>query len=163
MSCFLLPKSLCQELEIIYNNYWCRSSSREGRGLNWLSWNNISMSKTKGGLGFRSLYGFNIALLGKHYWNFMNNPQSLVSRVFKARYFPDTHVLGAKKGQNLSFIWQGILTANEAPSKGFRWVVGNGNDIHAIRDQWLRLKKDFCVENSHLYEGRDECLQLLFA
>lgn len=32
------------------------------------------MVKSKGGLGFRDLYGFNLALLGKHVWNFLNNP-----------------------------------------------------------------------------------------
>lgn len=39
------------------------------KGINWCSWNNISMTNNKGGLGFRNLYGFNIALLGKHCWN----------------------------------------------------------------------------------------------
>lgn len=122
----------------------------------------MCMSITNGGLGFRSLYGFNIALLGKHVWNFMNNPQSLFSRVYKARYFPDTSILKEKKGHNPSFIWQGILTAMESLSKGFRWVVGNGENIFATKDQWLRMKKDFSVENSHLYEGRNEKVSTYF-
>ncbi|XP_074347086.1 uncharacterized protein LOC141685908 [Apium graveolens] len=110
----------------------------------------------KGGLGFRDLYGFNIALLGKHCWNFINNPQSLVSRVYKERYFSNTTMLGAKKGQNPSFIWQGIMTAKTELQKGFRWIMGDGESINATKDPWLRLKADFCVENSHIYSGRDE-------
>ena len=106
----------------------------------------MSFVKNKGGLGFRDLYGFNIALLGKHCWNFMCNPTSLVSRLFKAKYFPTTHVLKAVRGQGGSFIWNGIWSAKEELKKGFRWVVGNGDDIVATTDQWLRNKRDFTVE-----------------
>lgn len=67
MSCFLLPISLCHELEQMFNNYWWRSGKgKDQKGLNWLSWNNMSNAKSKGGLGFGNLRGFNIALLGKH-------------------------------------------------------------------------------------------------
>lgn len=105
MSCFLLPKSLCQELEQLYNNYWWSSKHGTGqKGLNRLSWNNMSLPKSKGGLGFRNLYDFNIALLGKHVWNFICNPNSLVARVFKRRYFPNSHVLKASRGEGSSFL-----------------------------------------------------------
>lgn len=43
------------------------------------------MAKGKGGLGFHDLYGFNIALPYKRVWNFMKNPDLLISRVYKAR------------------------------------------------------------------------------
>lgn len=62
------------------------------------------MSKTKGGLGFKSLYGFNIALIGKFCWNFIRNPRSLVARVYKARYFPTTNFLKADVKSSSSFI-----------------------------------------------------------
>lgn len=65
MSCFLLPKTLFQELEKLFNNYWWSSGSGARKCVKWLSWNKVSMMKSKGGLGFRSLYGFNIGLLGK--------------------------------------------------------------------------------------------------
>lgn len=62
------------------------------------------MTKIKGGLGFRDLHGFNLALLGKHVSNFASNPQSLVARVYKARYFPNSHVLQARRGgETISF------------------------------------------------------------
>lgn len=56
------------------------------------------MAKSNGGSGFRNLHGFNLALLGKHVWNFLNNPVSLLIRVFKASYFPQTNVLKASRG-----------------------------------------------------------------
>lgn len=98
MSCFLLPKSICDVLEIMFNKFWWRSSGDSDKGLNWLAWNAVTVSKAQGGLGFRSLYGFNIALLGKQCWNMLNNPGSLVSRLFKARYFLNTSMFEAQKG-----------------------------------------------------------------
>lgn len=35
-------------------------------------------------------------------------------------------------------------------------MVGNGEDISATKDQWIRGKRNFCVENDHRYVGRTE-------
>ncbi|KAL8133784.1 hypothetical protein AgCh_009015 [Apium graveolens] len=78
----------------------------------------------------------------------MKNPSSLVSRIFKAKYFPTTHVLKATKGRNPSFIWTSIWTAKEELKSGFRWVLGNGNDIVATTDPCLRIKAGFCVDRN---------------
>lgn len=59
----------------------------------------------------------------------MQNPNALVSRVYKARYFPDTHLMRSSQGQGSSFIWSRIWAAKEALSKRFRWLVGDGNDM----------------------------------
>lgn len=147
MSCFLIPKTIFQELEQIFNNYWWRSGQAGSQnGLNWLSWNSLSTAKSKYGMGFRNLYGFNIALLGKHIWSFMHNSNALVSQIFKERYFSSTSILKANEGHNSSFIWQGIWTAKKELYKGFRWVLGNGNEIVASKYPWLCLKSDFHVK-----------------
>lgn len=57
------------------------------------------MTKFDGGLGFRDLHGFNLAMLGKQCWNFINRPDSLVARVYKARYFPTTSIFDATRGR----------------------------------------------------------------
>lgn len=102
MSCFLIPKSLCQEIERILNLFWWSSNSTNAKGIHWLSWNNMSMTKAKGGLGFRDLYGFNLAMLGKHVWNFAHKPHSLATQVFKARYYPDSHTLAENAVEDAS-------------------------------------------------------------
>lgn len=81
MSCFLLPKSLCSDLEKMMNSYWWGSQNSNRNGIRWASWTNMSMAKEMGGLEFRDLQGFNLALLGKQCWNLLNNPSSLVARV----------------------------------------------------------------------------------
>lgn len=46
--------------------------------------------------------------------------------------------------------------------KGFRWVLGHGNNIVATKDPWLKRKRDYCVEQSHRYEGRNELVSSFF-
>lgn len=60
MSCFLIHKSLSQEIERIMNGYWWKSSSTSSRGIRWTSWEKMCKAKSKGGLGFRCLHGFNL-------------------------------------------------------------------------------------------------------
>lgn len=109
------------------------------------------MTKSKGGLGFRSLFDFNLALLGKHCSYFITNPQSLVARVFKAQYYPNTHFMKATLSSGASFIWLGILTAKETISDSFKWILGNGMTIEATNDPWLKRTPDFGVERNYVY------------
>lgn len=156
MSCFKIPKLLCQEIERMMNQYWWSSTGTAGKGIKWLEWEKMGLAKNCGGLGFRSLHSFNLALLGMHCWNFIVNPQSLVARVFKSRYYPNEHLLHATRGGGSSYIWSGIYEAKEALCKGFRWVLGDGGTIIAHRDPWLRGKENLCVEDQDLNRFRTE-------
>ena len=62
---------------------------------------------------------------------------SLVYRVFKARYFLNCDFVPASMGRNPSYVWRNILAAQEVVKKGIRWQVGNGNRIGIWRDKWL--------------------------
>lgn len=55
-------------------------------------------------MGFRDFYDFNIAMLAKQGWRFISKPDSLVSMLFKARYFPEQDFLTAGLGSNPSFV-----------------------------------------------------------
>lgn len=48
MSCFMLPKTLCQEIEKMMNSFWWSSNSSNNKGIKWLSWTRMSMSKKRG-------------------------------------------------------------------------------------------------------------------
>lgn len=154
MSCFLIPKTLCQEIERLMNAYWWKSSSSNSKGIRWLAWEKMSMSKKRGGLGFRDLHGFNLALLGKQCWNLIHKPQALVSKVLKARYYPDCHLLDAKRKGGSSYTWSGIWEAKEEIKKGLRWVLGDGHTINISSDRWLRGKEEVITDQLSTTGGR---------
>ncbi|CAL2258640.1 unnamed protein product [Prunus armeniaca] len=64
MSCFWIPKGLCKELHGIMARFWW-AKAKDKRGIHWVKWELLCMSKFAGGLGFRDLEAFNLALLAK--------------------------------------------------------------------------------------------------
>lgn len=66
-------------------------------------------SKTEGGMGFRNLHAFNIAMLAKQCWQLITNPQSLLTQVFKAKYYPAGSFMTATLDRNPSYAWRSLL------------------------------------------------------
>lgn len=137
MNVFLLPKNLIREIESVMNAFWWKGAAREGKGICWKSWSNLCIPKPWGGLGFRSLRGFNLALLCKQAWRLIDNPLSLAARVIKQRYYPNSSFMDAAKGQNPSFIWSSLMETREIIRKNTRWRIGNGNHTKIWHDNWL--------------------------
>jgi hypothetical protein len=46
-------------------------------------------------MGFQSIHGFNLAMFGKQDWKMLTNPDAIVTKKFKAKYFPNENFLGA--------------------------------------------------------------------
>jgi len=94
------------------------------------------MHKSNGGLGFKDLTAFNLAMLGRQGWKFLTEPDSLVSRMFKAKYFPNTF-LTATIGHNPSYVWRSILRARFIVRGGARWCIGTGENIRILGELWI--------------------------
>lgn len=48
----------------------------------------IMFPKKDGGMGLRDPYSFNLAMLAKHCWRLIDEPDSLVACVLRAKYYP---------------------------------------------------------------------------
>ncbi|XP_073026701.1 uncharacterized protein [Primulina eburnea] len=100
----------------------------------------------KGGLGFRDLYGFNLAILRRQGWSFIASPDTLTSRIFKARYFPQGDFLTAQLGHNPSFVWKSIWSSQSLLKIGSRWKIGDGTKVNTWNDPWLREANNFWIQ-----------------
>jgi hypothetical protein len=78
MSCFLLPKDLCNQLESMICRLWW-GSNNDRKKIHWVKWGKICSHKKKGGLGFREFRAFNEALLAKQGWRCITQPDSMVA------------------------------------------------------------------------------------
>jgi hypothetical protein len=92
---FKLSKTLCSELNLVMNKFWWGRQSQV-RGIHWKSGDNLSLSKKKGGMGFRDLAMFNSALLAKQGWRLLQHLDSLVARIMQEKYFPSGDFMQAQ-------------------------------------------------------------------
>ncbi|CAN1787158.1 Putative ribonuclease H protein At1g65750 [Linum perenne] len=86
-----------------------------------MRWERLCLKKEKGGMGFKDLRGFNMAM------------------IFKSKYFPHGDFLSATPGGSPSFAWKGIwrLTPNTSPVAGLEELT--------VCDLWIPGTKEWDV------------------
>lgn len=97
-----------------------------------------NQTKREGGLGFRDLEKFNQALLGKQVWRILQNPGCLMSRVLKARYFPNGDILSATPKKKASYVWKSILYGRDLVRQEMKYIIGDGTHVNIWSDPWLK-------------------------
>ncbi|KAG7534826.1 Reverse transcriptase domain [Arabidopsis thaliana x Arabidopsis arenosa] len=139
MACFKLPTTICKQLVSVMADFWWRNK-KDTKGMHWKSWEALSKPKAEGGLGFKDIEAFNLALLGKQLWRMLTHKDSLLAKVYKSRYFRHSDPLSAPLGSRPSFAWKSIHAAQELIKQGARAVVGNGENINIWKHQWIQSK-----------------------
>ncbi|KAL4367634.1 hypothetical protein GQ457_05G022460 [Hibiscus cannabinus] len=124
MSCYLLPCSLVEEMSRSIRRFWW-SGKGSARGWPLVAWDDICLPKTAGGIGFKDVHLFNIALLGKQIWRFLSAPGSLLYRTLRAKYFPDGDLLRESATVRSSFAWKGLHRAMLCLRDGEALPVGS--------------------------------------
>ncbi|KAF7154602.1 hypothetical protein RHSIM_Rhsim01G0174200 [Rhododendron simsii] len=147
MSCFRLPKQLMNQISAEIAKFWWGSKEGE-RKIHWIKWDKLSRCKGKGGLGFRDLEVFNMALIAKQGWKLIFGESSLFKRIFKGKYFPNTTFFNANASSQASWAWRSICWSRELLNKGWRWQVRSGKDIRIWEDPWLPKPPAFKVSPS---------------
>jgi hypothetical protein len=138
MGVYLLSESTIKDIERMMNSFWWGGGSHR-KGIRWLAWDQMTCPKAVGGMDFRDLHTFNLAMMAKQGWNIMTKPHTLVSRLYKARYFPNSSLFASKLGHNPSYAWRGIWKARQILMHGCRWSIQNGSSINVIGEPWFRF------------------------
>lgn len=113
MSTFLLSSTLLDDLHVMLNKCWWENGGDSAKGVKWMHWEKMYVRKKAGGRGFRDLHLFNVALLGKMAWRLIVEPNSLVCRLLKARYFLNKDFMTADLGCNANFTWYSIHASQD--------------------------------------------------
>ena len=112
MNCFKLLDLLCNELNSLIRNFWWGQQEKE-RKLAWIAWEKMCTVKAKGGMSFKDLRAFNLALLAKQRWRLTQNTESLAHKVLKARHFSESNFLEAQIGKKSSYTLRSLMVAKE--------------------------------------------------
>ncbi|KAK6123351.1 hypothetical protein DH2020_042911 [Rehmannia glutinosa] len=146
MSCFKIPDYILDDIQSLAASYWW-GSSEDKKKLHWHSWDKLSVSKNRGGIGFRNLRAFNMAMLSKQAWRILTNPSSLLSRVFKSKYFPNCNFLQASIGSRPSWSWRSILESRKLINLGAKKLIRSGSSTNIWSDPWLPQAAGFYIRS----------------
>ncbi|XP_042942913.1 uncharacterized protein LOC122277099 [Carya illinoinensis] len=103
MGMFLLPLSISNKLNQMLRQFWW-GFDEETSKIQWVNWDKINIENGSGGLGFRDLRLFNLALLSKQGWRIIQNPSFLMAKVLKQKYFSRVDFTEAQMGSRPSFV-----------------------------------------------------------
>ena len=81
MSIFRIPKAVCDGINSVLAKYWW-GQTRNEKKIHWNNWGKLCSPKNKGGMGFQDLNVFNLAMLAKQAWRFIQGTHSLFYRVY---------------------------------------------------------------------------------
>ncbi|XP_061993825.1 uncharacterized protein LOC133711745 [Rosa rugosa] len=136
MNCYLLPKTLCDDIhKLCASFFW--GDTDDKKKIHWRSWEKLCLTKHEGGMGFKDLYAYNLAMLGKQGWRILSNPHSLIAKLYKAKYFPHCSFWEAEMGDSPSFSWRSILNGRPVLKAGVQWCIGNGTQVNIWNDKWI--------------------------
>ncbi|KAL9665185.1 hypothetical protein QQ045_020596 [Rhodiola kirilowii] len=124
MSCFKLPVMLCRKWVKEFLKFWWHRDKI--RGIHWVRRDILQRERGEGGLGFKMMELMNLALLAKQGWRIMKETDLMISKVYKAKYFPESDMLEASAGSRPSYAWRGIMEAMEIIRHGADWDAEEG-------------------------------------
>jgi len=136
MSVFHLPKTLIREINAMMGKFWWSFKDNFNK-ISWMSWKRMGRNKNIGGLGYRDLECFNMAMLVKQCWRLLKWPDSLVACVMREKYHPSVDFLDSNIGRRPSFVWRSIWQTKPLLQEGLMWRVGNGSKIKLWEDKWI--------------------------
>ena len=70
-------------------------------------------------------------------WRLFHEKETLLYKVFNAKYFPSGDIFGVILNPRCSFAWKSIMQARKMISNGARWRIGNIKDIWIWQHHWI--------------------------
>ena len=136
MSCFRLPRGLCEHINGVLRRFWWGSKDGQ-RKTCWVAWDDMTKPKFLGGMGFRDIQLFNLVLLARQAWRVLQEPESLSARILKSVYYPNGEFLEATLGARPSKIWRAIIDGKEVLAQGIIRRIGMGESTKIWSTNWL--------------------------
>lgn len=150
-SCFKVTDSVCKKLDTIVRSFWWGHEPGT-RKLHLVNWGKLCKPKRLGGLGFKNFSFFNQAMIAKQYWRLHDNPNSLLARTFKKKYFPTCSLREYQPKPHHSWVWRNITESKCSSLHHGRWLIGNGSQIPLSHPDWIQCS-NYVLREYGLHNG----------
>lgn len=153
MSYFPFPKKITSKIDSIQRTFWW-SKKNPRKAVYFRSWGDIGKSKLNGGLGIRNSFAVNRVLIAKLGWRLLKNPNQLISKFLKDKYYPNQNLLEIDKAAaNSSWIWKGIINSLKFLKANIVYKINDGNSTKIWSSSWIpgiikSLRADFGLISS---------------
>ncbi|GER31074.1 RNA-directed DNA polymerase-like protein [Striga asiatica] len=137
MSCFLLPVNVCKEVCRLLAKFWWDKGNNQSRSMHWLAWDKMTLPKGEGGLGFQNIKLFNRALILKQLWRIFEQPELLMSKVLKCKYFPNCSMFDCQKNGGASWLWKSWTTLLPVLKIQVNIIIRNGANTSISECFWV--------------------------
>lgn len=136
MSCFPLPIGLCNQIQSALTRFWW-DHDPSARKICWVSYEALSNHKDSGGLGFRDIQDFNLAMLAKNSWRILQNPDCLLARLLCGKYCHNASILAISCTPSASHGWKGVVAGLQVLKLQLGKAIGNGQTTKIWSDSWI--------------------------
>ncbi|KAL9662808.1 hypothetical protein QQ045_027642 [Rhodiola kirilowii] len=158
LSCFALPERIISNIHTAINNFWW-NQTRDKKSVHWIRSETLRKHKEEGGLGFVNFKWLNLAFLSKQGWRIAQNSHLLVSRLFKAKYFPNSSILDASLHRRPSHVWRSMYSSLPIINYGCSRVPNSDvfcwdkNSSGCLDIKSAYKVAELLYNNSHCHEG----------
>lgn len=116
LSCFICPSAVLKKIKRIrYDIMW--NDKVEKRKYHMVSWNVVSQPIACGGLGIRSLFTVNKALIGKWSWRLGDVTEGLWRRIIGEKYIANHRGAHGSGWLKPSPLWVELARARLSPTR----------------------------------------------
>ena len=98
-------------------------------------------------MGYRDLENFNLALLAKQGWQLIQNPNSMMARLLKEKYYLDESFIEVGLGNKPSYVWRSVWNAKKLIREGMMWWVDDGSSIKIWKKQWVPMPSTYSIQS----------------
>ncbi|KAH1197534.1 putative ribonuclease H protein [Glycine max] len=130
----------------------------EQKRIAWIKWDQVCMPKDKGGLGIKDIDSFNLALLAKWKWNYMQEKGEIWSRVLESKYGGWRSLYEEGRERHQSIWWKDLKQTVNSTQHGdivhsnMRWKIVGGDKVRLWEDKWNQQQQPLAERYPRLYQ-----------